>query len=55
MEEEDKNAGFFTAFYLVENLERLESPLPLTELRGYGADKSLAANFVPRGPVIVHW
>lgn len=55
MEEEDKSAGFFTSFYLVENLEPLGSPRPLTELRGYGGDKPLATNFVPLGPVIVHW
>ena len=55
MREEDAEAGYFIAFYLVEELHRLAEPVPLTSLRAWGTDKLLAANFVPRSPVTVHW
>jgi hypothetical protein len=55
MHEEDREAGYFTAFYLVENLRRLNQPIPLTNLRAWGSDKPLASNFIPRHPLTVHW
>jgi hypothetical protein len=55
MQEEDRKAGYFIAFYLVENLHRLDKPLPLTRLRAWGKDKPLAKNFVPLRPLVVHW
>jgi hypothetical protein len=55
MREEDKEAGFFVAFYLVENLRRLSEPIALATLRAWGTDKPLAANYVPERPMTVHW
>jgi hypothetical protein len=55
MQNEDREAGHFTAFYLVEDLRRLNEPIPLSSLRAGGSDKLLAANFIPRSPLLVHW
>lgn len=55
MQGEDREAGHFIAFYLVENLQRLTEPMPLTQLRAWGKEKPLAQNFIPMRPLVVHW
>ena len=55
MQEEDREAGYFIAFYLVDNLHRLPEAMPLNRLRAWGKDKPLAQNFVPLRPLVVLW
>lgn len=55
IEDTGAGPGFFAAYYRVEGLARLESPMPFGDLRTYATDKSLDRNFIPIGPLAVHW
>lgn len=45
--------GSWSSFYLVKDLRRLDTPVPLTSLKKRNNKGKLAKSFIPLGPVII--
>jgi hypothetical protein len=53
--DEDRAAGWWYAYYTVENLRELgvASQVLIADLRSWGSDRPLSPAFIPEGPIIV--
>ena len=51
---EDREAGWWYAFYQVDELAELEHPIPIGSLRSAKDDRRLSDFFIPEGPILVH-
>ena len=53
--QEDRDAGWWYAYYTVTNLARLnrDDRIPIGELSSWGTGKLLSPFFIPEGPIIV--
>lgn len=51
----DDNQGFWAIFYEMTGLRELSKgeTLAMTRFRGFGTQKKLVSNYIPRGPVLV--
>jgi hypothetical protein len=47
--------GYFSGYYLVDGLHRLDPPTPFADLRSHASGRDLARRFVPIGPILVEW
>lgn len=44
---------YWAIYWLVQDLEKLETPIPISNFRGYGKKSGYLTNFVPEGPLLV--
>jgi hypothetical protein len=53
--DEDRTAGWWYAYYVVEGLRELDdtAQLPIADLRSWASDRPLSPAFIPEGPMIV--
>jgi hypothetical protein len=53
--DEDRTAGWWYAYYTVENLRKLDvaAQVLIADLRSWASDRLLSPAFIPEGPVIV--
>jgi hypothetical protein len=51
--QEDREAGWWYAFYQVDDLHKLDEPVPIGILRSDRDNRRLSEVFVPEGPLLV--
>ena len=50
--EQDKQ-DYWAVYWLVQDLEKLATPIPISDFRGYDKKADYLTNFVPEGPLLV--
>ncbi len=50
---EQDRQDYWAIYWLIQDLAELATPIPVSELRGYGKKADYLTNFVPEGPLLV--